>query len=477
MLLRMPPVADSFYKCHWYLTQLKDHPRFAALLRDLHRERTMSSGQWRRLRDRRLASQLCFAAEHIPFYAECKKGTAPICAQHPLGRSGEWGLSPSCTRLHIYNDPQAALESFPILTREMVARNRETLARPSPPPSAAVYENATGGSTGTPLTFLQDARYQEVGDALLTYPRQWWGVPPYARTAFIWAQDRDIRNATWRERFYHWRRRQRWLNAFCMTARELAEFCRMLRSWRPPLLVGYASALDTLARFAESENFGDLRFKAIHSSAEVLWPEQRKRIERVFQSPVYNFYGSRKVNNLAAECPEGRRLHLISAWRYVEIVAQDGSPLRDGELGYICVTDLTNRTMPLVRYRNEDIASISPEPCPCGRPTPVLDRLVDRSSDIITTTRGEMVHGEFFTHLFYGRNDVRRFQVHQTSRDRLVVRYVPAAETAHAFVAGVVAKIRDKMGDGAACGPSRARRSPCRAAASAASPSPTSRRQ
>jgi phenylacetate-CoA ligase len=167
---------------------------------------------------------------------------------------------------------------------------------------------------------------------------------------------------------------------------------------------------------------------------------------------VCNFYGSREVNNLAAECPERHCLHLISTWRFVEIVDEMGRAAPAGQVGYVCVTDLSNRAMPFIRYRNEDMASLSAHPCSCGRPSPVIEQLVGRSSDVIRAANGELIHGEFFTHLFYGRDDIRQFQVHQTSLNRLVVRYVAAAPSAHEFMARNAETIRKRMaGDTEVC--------------------------
>ena len=66
---------------------------------------------------------------------------------------------------------------------------------------------------------------------------------------------------------------------------------------------------------------------------------------------------------------------------------------------------------------------------------------------LIRTPRGDIVHGEFFTHLFYGRNDIRQFQVHQTALDRLVVRYVPIGEPSKAFIDELPAIIRARLGE------------------------------
>ena len=63
-----------------------------------------------------------------------------------------------------------------------------------------------------------------------------------------------------------------------------------------------------------------IRPLAIRATAEVLTPEARDTVERAFQSRVYNFYGSREINNLAAECPSGEGLHVNALGRYIEIV-------------------------------------------------------------------------------------------------------------------------------------------------------------
>jgi phenylacetate-coenzyme A ligase PaaK-like adenylate-forming protein len=411
-------------KWHWRLVTNRDHPGFLRILEDLNRERTLSADAWRNLNRQRLRQLLIYSRDKVPYYGNL---------------FAERGFRPeNC-------DLQNSIRQIPILTKDIIRTKREMLIADGMKQSD-MFENSTGGSTGIPQKFWQDERYVTTAVALDVYVRRWWGISPFARTASIWGADRVFHELSFRDRFYNWRHRRRSMNAFRMTEPELSGFCRMLRQWKPPYLIGYASALDTLARFADMNGFGDLRFKAIRSAAEMLWPEQRSRIENVFQSPVYNFYGSREVNNIAAECPEHHSLHLISTWRFLEIVDGSGQVVPAGQVGYVCVTDLSNRAMPFIRYRNEDMASLSPHPCPCGRPSPVIKHLVGRSSDVIHAANGELIHGEFFTHLFYGRDDVRQFQVHQTSLNQLIVRYVADAPSAHEFIKRTAESIRKRMG-------------------------------
>jgi len=427
---------DLLAKWHWSLTAGCDHPGFRHILRGLEQEERMSAEAWRKLNRQRLREMLVFARDRVPYYRKVFEH----CGFRPEGT--DWTRD---------------FGTIPILTKDVIRSELGNLLAEGTPPSDRI-ENSTGGSTGVPLRFYQDKRYAATAVALDAHVCQGWGVSPYCRTASIWGADREFHECSFREHFYNWRHRQRSVNAFRMTEAELSKFCRMLRRWRPPYLIGYASALDALARFAEANGFSDLRFTAIRSAAEMLWPEQRKRIEQVFQSPVYNFYGSREVNNLAAECTEHHRLHLISTWRYVEIVDAQGRNVPPGQVGYVCVTDLSNYAMPFIRYRNEDMASLSDRPCPCGRPSPVIERLVGRSSDVIRAANGDWIHGEYFTHLFYGHDEVRQFQVHQTALNRLIVRYVPASPSAHKLVGEIVESIRKRMG-----APTDVRMEPCQA--------------
>lgn len=65
---------------------------------------------------------------------------------------------------------------------------------------------------------------------------------------------------------------------------------------------------------------------------------------------------------------------------------------------------------------------------------------------MIKTETGLDVHGEYFTHLFYGREDDSQFQIHQVALDRIIVRYVPADQSQEPSLAGIAERIRERLG-------------------------------
>jgi phenylacetate-CoA ligase len=391
----------------WFSHIASDFIRIAIYPILLRRLRPLASRYWRELRKyefapreaveriqwQRLQIMLQHAAQHVPYYRDLFR---------------EHGIEPPAIRS--FGD----LARIPVLTKSTLqARVNDLLAENKGRKNG--YMNASGGSTGKPVQFYQDQPYWEHAQACTWFVEEWWGIRPGDRTGSVWGCDRDIPELHWKERLLMAVAQLRVCNAFALTEPEMERFAQMLTAWQPRYLIGYASALEVFARFVLERPQWRIRPHAIKATADLLTDERRSVIERAFGCPVYNFYGSREVNNLAAECPARRGLHVNALTRYIEIVDDAGNPLPPGVPGRILLTDLTNFFMPFLRYEIEDIGSWSTSPCSCGRPFPLLARVWGRSGDFIVTPTGKLIHSVFFTHLFYDMPEVALFQIEQKS--------------------------------------------------------------
>ena len=114
----------------------------------------------------------------------------------------------------------------------------------------------------------------------------------------------------------------------------------------------------------------------------------RDEIERALPGlRAVNFYGLSEMcgPGVATECVEVRDgLHVHEDHFLVEVVdPQSGAPLDDGVEGELVFTTLLKEAMPLLRYRTGDIASVTFEPCGCGRTTARIQGLRGRRDDMI----------------------------------------------------------------------------------------------
>ncbi len=310
------------------------------------------------------------------------------------------------------------------------------------------FRNSSGGSTGKPLTFIQDKCFTQWSIATQTfYYQQFLGVDyPSVSKVVLWGSERDLlkKRKTIKARFSNWLTQTNFLNTFKVSEATLLEYIQVINTRKPVFIKGYAGSLYILARLAQRRRISIHNPKFVYSSAETLRPFMRNTIEEVFGCKVYDFYGSREVGSIAGECFAGK-LHVFDFNTYVEIVDASGHSVRPGEEGRVITTTLHNRSMPLIRYEIGDTACLGSS-CSCGSPLPVLERVTGRLTDHFSTSDGSKVHGEYFTHLFYFLDWLEEFQILQTDIDQILVFYVSALSAPEVDISDIDEKIRYVMG-------------------------------
>ena len=349
----------------------------------------------RRLVDRKLNDLLSIAAAECPFYA---------LAPRPKGPEGALAL----------------LRHWPVLKRSDLFVSGEQIRTGRPGKL-----NHTGGSTGEPVSFLQDSHYwrHNYADKVRTY--RMCGFDIGNRGMWVWGSDSDSRTrygvlSQILERIAGNIVRYR---SFSMTHADRRRVARHILTFRPQLVVGYASFLEDLAQMVLHEGM-QLTVGGIQSSAEVLTQPARQVIEIAFGAPVFDRYGAREFGNIAHECHAHHGLHVLQENNWVELLNDQDECVPEGDVGRIVVTNLNNYAQPFIRYDTGDLGVWDSRPCSCGRSLPRLERIVGRKNDVIRTASGQTIHGVYFTHLFFGMGGVHAFQVVQSSLDRILIRMV-----------------------------------------------------
>lgn len=257
----------------------------------------------------------------------------------------------------------------------------------------------SSGTSGEPGVFVHDRHALAVYDALQLFrfrgvsaSVEGHAVPFTAgRFALVAATGGHFAGAASIERLrrtFPWLETQ--LRVFSLM-QPLAGLVAQLNTYRPEIIATYTTMA---AQLAEEQYAGRLAVSPLQiwTGGECLRDAVRTRIETVFGALVREEYGASEFPSIGVGCPEGW-LHVNSDWVVLEPVDSIGEPVAPGvPSATVLLTNLANRSQPLIRYDLGDSVTLRPDACPCGNRFPAI-RVQGRSDDPLTllTTNGASV--------------------------------------------------------------------------------------
>lgn len=347
--------------------------RWIKALLDQYRNARMSRGQLEAAQLRKFRRIVAYAQRHSPYYRaiiEQRKIDPARCVPTDF---------PVLTKMDVIRHFDELVTDRRI-TREQITEFLATSTNPAEMFEGRYHVVHTSGTSGTVGYFVFSHRAWIKGSVhvVRVSPLRW-----RRRTAFIAATRGHFAGASlmltgnegsnWF--FYD-------VRAFDV-GQPLSQVIEELNRFQPKMLCGYATMLKVLA---EAQERGELHIQPtqLGSGGEPLLPEVKAYLERVFKVRVFNDYASSEHLHMAMTLP-----------------GEDGMFLMEDELifelhdDHTCVTNLFNETMPLIRYRMDDV--LVPDPDRSSRyPFTRVKEIVGRNED---TLRFRNLHGlEDFIH-------------------------------------------------------------------------------
>jgi phenylacetate-CoA ligase len=184
---------------------------------------------------------------------------------------------------------------------------------------------------------------------------------------------------------------------FIPTAAEPERILAAIERLRPQILHTYPTVLRDLVALAP-ERMAALRLRGVSVGSELSTQAERDSWANVLGVRVCDEYSTEELGRVASQCPSGS-YHLHEDVVHTEILDDDGRPTTG--IGEVVGTELHNRTMPFVRYRQGDLARIVDEPCSCGRHTRLLTDLVGRRNDGFVLRDGRTLPAGFLLDVSY----------------------------------------------------------------------------
>jgi phenylacetate-CoA ligase len=197
----------------------------------------------------------------------------------------------------------------------------------------------------------------------------------------------------------------------------------VLEKYKPQAIKSYPSCMAEIARTLK-ERPRVINPRLIFTGGELLSQESRALISSVFKTEPLDTYGTTEFSLVAWECREHSGYHINADSVLMEFL--DGEEeVAVGERGTIVCTGLNNYAMPLIRYKNDDIAVPVEEECSCGVKLPLLRSIEGRESDLLMAIDGHFVSPwHFFPFPFEDFTGIRQFRIIQDRKDRILLQVV-----------------------------------------------------
>lgn len=376
--------------------------------------KTMRKEQWNerevnlKRQKEKLYRLIAFSLEYVPYYQS-------------LGLKKE-----DFSKDTIFED----IKKFPILTKDIIRKEKDNMY-PTIKIKDWCFDNISGGTTGEPVPFRHSGYFFDSDQAGKLLFDEWAGRKIGDRQIRLWGSERDIISGKkdWLNKIYRACRNEIFLNSFVMNESIMDKYINLINKRKPTMILAYVQSARELAVYIEKKGKEVYSPKSVMVSAGTLDDYTNELLGRVFRCPILNRYGSREMGDMACSCSKNEGLHINTFTSYIEILDDNYKPCQDGEIGNIITTSLLDYSMPIIRYEIGDTGAWTSHQCSCGRGLPMLKSVNGRRIDIFENSKGKMIYGDYFTHLFYVESIVKQFQVIQEDFDQLRIKLVLTSQS------------------------------------------------
>jgi len=226
---------------------------------------------------------------------------------------------------------------------------------------------------------------------------------------------------------------------------DAAEFYERAKAYAPTAIFGEPSWMVRLAEIAAARGAWPLKF--LLAGGENISESARQMVEDAWGAPLYLNYGqTESFGALGAECRIKNGYHRNDLYFLFEVRDADADGY--GELVY---TTLSDRVMPLIRYRSSDLTRLIDGECACGIRMGRVGKIRGRCDELVVCGMGNVGPWVFAELL----RDVPRIgtdwqvAVRHDGRKDAVVLHVEMEDRSHvdATESHVLTNLRDRFAD------------------------------
>ncbi len=303
--------------------------------------------------------------------------------------------------------PDTPLSELPIVNKDSFRNDYAAFTSDLYRDGKGCRTMSTSGSTGTPLTILQDPEKILRARADGMFMGAMAGYYVGMKLGFVRVWVHNVKENPLRL-FAE--------NMIMVDSSDLSDSAILhllddFKRKRVKCLLGYASALGEISKCMDRHQIDGKEFsiQSIIPISETMPQPVRKRLAAQFGCPVQAWY-SNEENGIMGVQPAGSEQYYIdsSSFHYEFLKLDSDEPAKDGELARIVITDLHNYAFPIIRYDNGDLA-VARRQKKNGRMRLYLEELYGRRSDTIYSADGRPLTPYVITNNLWDVQGIRQY--------------------------------------------------------------------
>ena len=314
---------------------------------------------WKRYRDEKFLAIVNHAYRNVPFYRK-------LYDSH--------GINIDCLR------GIEDIEKLPLVEKSALSMGIGDLSFEGDLPRESSLLIRTSGSTGARMSFTCDTEQLDRRWAVWMRLFEWSGWQWGNKEMRFWYKYASTVKNPQVEAFDAFLSNRHFYDFDLLDDKELESFCAKIQELQPYVLTGYWEAIEAIAKYAHEKKLA-LKVPAILPSTQVVPLRARQFVSSVFGCVILDKYASAEFSGMGHQCDKEDLYHVQSENVHLEIL-RNGSAVSEG-IGEAVVTDFSNKSTPLIRYRVGDVVEATKSTCLCPRTLPVFKRPLGRLKNII----------------------------------------------------------------------------------------------
>lgn len=297
------------------------------------------------------------------------------------------------------------LQDFPVINKEIV-RDNENLFLDHKYKKEELFKQETSGSTGMPFAVYQDPlkRKRATADTLYFSELAKYALGQRLYFSRVWDKE------TTRSAFTCFK--QNWVihESANLSEGMIENFLTDLeKDNSKKSVIIFASTLAAITKYIATKRCRtSAKVESFITLSESLDPTTKKLAKEQFGCTVISRYSDQELGIMAQqECDSDEFILNVGSYIFEFLDLNEDIPVEPGKPGRIVVTDLFNRSMPLIRYDTGDIAIQKPT---MKGELPKLLTVEGRRVDFIYNTSGDLISPYVINTPMHEFQDISQYQ-------------------------------------------------------------------